>query len=91
MPIFIQKDADNLFADESLEIYLCHIVCCHIYINDILIYHRYIDDILMVWSGGYSLLQEFMTRLDSNVYNLKFTFSSHSEQISFLDLWISKT
>lgn len=54
-------------------------------------YGRYIDDLLVIWTGDVSAVPVFADYLNNNPFNLKFTFSSHRNTISFLDLQLTGT
>lgn len=71
----------QLFQCEKLQPFLSYILC----------WHRFIDDVLVIWTGSGSELQEFMSLLNDNLFNLRFTFTAHQQQISFLDLTIQIT
>lgn len=43
----------------------------------------------MLWAGSIGTLQRFMSMLDSNSYNLKFTMDYSNTSISFLDVKLS--
>ncbi|CAJ0958129.1 unnamed protein product [Ranitomeya imitator] len=47
---------------------------------------RYIDDVLMIWSGDETSLSKFMQDLNSNSFNLKFTYLWDKTKINFLDI-----
>lgn len=61
---------ESFFFEESLSQYLDQAIC----------WFRYIDDILMIWTGKTNALE-----LNTNRFNLKFTFEWHKDNISFLD------
>uniref|UniRef100_A0A8C5N1S5 Reverse transcriptase domain-containing protein n=1 Tax=Leptobrachium leishanense TaxID=445787 RepID=A0A8C5N1S5_9ANUR len=61
------------------------------YIDKIELWLRYIDDVLLLWKGSEEEFLQFVSLLNDNVYNLKFTFEIQKDSISFLDIKISKT
>lgn len=60
------------------------------YLNHVLSWHRFIDDLFVIWTGTEQLLKEFVQLLNTNQFNLHFTFTFDNCSISFLDLNISK-
>ena len=54
-----------------------------------IVWFRYIDDIFFIWSHGEQELQRFLEELNKTHTNLKFTYESSKEKISFLDLSVS--
>lgn len=70
----------NLFAGEGLEMYLCHTLC----------WHRYIEYVLIVWTGDIQLFQEFVTKLECNNLNLKFTYCYDQRKVHFWTFWWKK-
>ena len=54
-----------------------------------LIWFRYIDDALFIWTHGEEKLQLFLSDLNNYNPNIKFTYKSPREHISFLDLKVS--
>lgn len=58
--------------------------------NEVLVWLRYIDDIFIIWTGSQQTLASFVDHLNSNTFNLKFTYNSDLHKISFLDLTIYK-
>ena len=51
---------------------------------------RYIDDVLMIWEGSTEELESFMSIMNCNELNLRFTMSSSDSQIPFLDVTLLK-
>ena len=51
---------------------------------------RYIDDVLMIWEGSIEELNSFMSIMNQNDLNLKFTVTSSDIQIAFLDVTVIK-
>lgn len=70
---------DQLFSNEGLVIYFCHI----------LLWHRYTGDIL-IWDGDRSLFDQFMTHLNSNTWNLQFNMSCHQLEVPFFGHYCNK-
>ncbi|XP_053549073.1 RAB6-interacting golgin isoform X1 [Bombina bombina] len=56
------------------------------FIENILKYGRYIDDIIILWQGDISKLDNFVSHMNANSYNLKFTKQTSQTSIEFLDL-----
>lgn len=52
-------------------------------------YGRFIDDLLLVWGGKDHLVPLFVDYLNSNDFNLKFTYHHHRTTISFLDVLLT--
>lgn len=50
---------------------------------------RYIDDVLVIWGGTIEELHQFISELNANDRNIKLTFTSDFQTLSFLDLSIS--
>lgn len=46
---------------------------------------RYIDDVFVIWDGTREPFVKFMTQLNQNDFNLKFTFQPDDKTITFLD------
>ena len=55
-----------------------------------LLWLRFLDDVLMLWSGDNDQLQTFLSHLNSQMSQIKFTMSSSRESTTFLDLEIYK-
>ncbi|XP_040178452.1 uncharacterized protein LOC120911183 [Rana temporaria] len=53
-------------------------------------WHRYID-VLMIWEGSIPELERFMTIMNCNDFNLKFTMNFSSSRIAFLDVTLLKS
>ncbi|KAM4021789.1 coagulation factor XIII B chain-like [Anomaloglossus baeobatrachus] len=49
-------------------------------------YGRYLDDLLMIWSGPTDTIRDFLTFINDNDFNLKFTSSYHETTMNFLDI-----
>uniref|UniRef100_A0A8C5PR15 Reverse transcriptase domain-containing protein n=1 Tax=Leptobrachium leishanense TaxID=445787 RepID=A0A8C5PR15_9ANUR len=54
----------------------------------LVLWRRFIDDIIIIWKGGQQSLIEFISSLDNNPYNLKFTSNISDSAIDFLHLTI---
>ena len=50
---------------------------------------RYSDDIIFIWTHGPDKLVSFMTEFNNYHHNVKFTYESNKENITFLDLNVS--
>lgn len=61
-----------------------------LYMNHVTEWYCYIDDVLLLWDGLDDLLHEFMTRINTNDFNLKFTMSHSASEITFLDVSVHK-
>ncbi|OCT67316.1 hypothetical protein XELAEV_18038609mg [Xenopus laevis] len=70
----------HVFSADEYEMYLCHI----------LRWHRYINAIMLIWQGPEQLLKEFVTKLNTNNFNLSFTMICDSSKLEFLDIEIKK-
>uniref|UniRef100_A0A803K2I9 Reverse transcriptase domain-containing protein n=1 Tax=Xenopus tropicalis TaxID=8364 RepID=A0A803K2I9_XENTR len=57
-----------------------------LYLHNIVFYKRYVDDLLLVWQGSHSEFLLFVTELNTNTLNLRFTSEFNTHTISFLDL-----
>lgn len=66
----------QLLADKSLLMYLCHI----------LLWHRYIHDIFVIWDGSRLLFEEFSAVMGRNALSPFFTMSYSQESITLLDV-----
>ena len=55
-----------------------------------LLWLRFLDDVLMLWSGDNDQLQTFLSHLNNQMSQIKFTMSSSQESTTFLDLEIYK-
>ena len=55
-----------------------------------LLWLRFLDDVLMLWSGDNDQLQSFLSHLNSQMSQIKFTMSSSQESTTILDLEIYK-
>ncbi|XP_075452819.1 uncharacterized protein LOC142493147 [Ascaphus truei] len=53
---------------------------------NLVLWKRYIDDVLCVWKGTKEDLEAFKEHLNTNDYNIQFTFSTSPQSINFLDL-----
>ena len=54
-----------------------------------LVWFRYIDDVFFIWTHGPDKLVSFMTEFNNYHPNVKFTYESNKENITFLDLDVS--
>ena len=54
-----------------------------------LVWFRYIDDVFFNWSHGPDKLVSFMPEFNNYHPNIKFTYESNKENITFLDLDVS--
>ena len=54
-----------------------------------LVWFRYIDDVFFIWTHGPDKLVSFMTEFNNYHPNIKFTYESTKENITFLDLNVS--
>ena len=54
-----------------------------------LVWFRYIDDVFFIWTHSPDKLVSFMTEFDNYNPNIKFTYESNKENITFLDLDVS--
>eukprot|EP00079_Xenopus_tropicalis_P034390 XP_017948161.1 PREDICTED: uncharacterized protein LOC108646244 [Xenopus tropicalis] len=67
----------------------------HIYNEDnahshnIKYFGRFIDDIILIWSGTEKQFFEFITNINTNDYNLKFTSEINGRCINFLDITLT--
>lgn len=60
------------------------------FLDNVLGWYRFIDDLLVIWTGTEQLLKTFINRLNTNQFNLHFTFTYHTQNISFLDVQVIK-
>ena len=51
-----------------------------------LVWFRYIDDVFFIWTHGPDKLVSFMTEFNNYHPNIKFTYESNKENITFLEL-----
>ena len=51
-----------------------------------LVWFRYIDDIFFIWTHGNDKLEKFLDDLNIFDNNIKFTYESSKENVTFLDL-----
>lgn len=58
------------------------------YLDQAIFWFRYIDGILMIWTGTVTSSEQFIQQLNSNGFNLKFTYEWQKDNISSLDLTI---
>lgn len=56
----------------------------------LLFWHCYIDDAFFLWKGDEGSLHTFMTQLNTNNWEIKFTYEYSSTSVNFLDLVIFK-
>ena len=54
-----------------------------------LVWFRYNDDIFFIWTHGTNKLVSFMTEFNNYHPNIKFTYESNKENITFVDLNVS--
>ena len=54
-----------------------------------LVWFRYIDNVFFIWTDGPDKLVSFMTEFNNYHPNIKFTYETKKENITFLDLNIS--
>ena len=54
-----------------------------------LVWFRYIDDVLFIWTYGPDKLVSFMTEFNNYHPNIKFTYESYKENITFLNLGVN--
>ena len=54
-----------------------------------LVWVRYIDNVFFIWTHGPDKLVSFMTEFNNYHPNIKFTYESNKENITFLDLDVS--
>lgn len=57
---------------------------------EISLYKRYIDDIIILWNGTVEVLETFLSNINNNCYELKFTGNWDLCEISFLALVLVK-
>ncbi|XP_053561630.1 vomeronasal type-2 receptor 26-like [Bombina bombina] len=80
------------FAPSYANIYLGYFELFKIFgdLNDykknIRFYTRFINDVLIIWNGSIEQMEKFVTSLNNNSMNLKFTWSWARDGINFLDL-----
>ena len=51
-----------------------------------MVWFRYIDDIFFIWTHGKDKLEKFLDDLNIFDNNIKFTYESSKENVTFLDL-----
>ncbi|CAJ0941964.1 unnamed protein product [Ranitomeya imitator] len=56
---------------------------------NVLSWMRFIDDVLIIWQGNRTELDGFLTYLNANDWNIKFTFKVEENKIDFLYLQLS--
>ena len=54
-----------------------------------LVWFRHIEDVFFIWTHGTDKLVSFMTKLNNYHPNIKFTYESNKENITFLNLDVS--
>lgn len=64
----------EIFSSDGLSMYLCQAMT----------WHRNIDNVFLIWDGPRDLLDEFLSRLNDNRFNLIFTYSYDDSEISYL-------
>ena len=78
-------------APSYATIYMGHFEETHIYPdinNDCLFYARYIDDIFLIYTGGETKLDEFLTNLNMKHDSIKFDHEKSTQSVAFLDTLI---
>ena len=55
----------------------------------LLVWFRYIDNVFFIWTHGPDKFLSFMTEFNKYQPNIKFTYESNKENITFLDLNVS--
>ena len=60
------------------------------YRNHISLYKRFIDDIIMLWSGPYDKLLEFLNVFNTKDPRINLTYEISDKAVTFLDLYIHK-
>ncbi|KAM9330910.1 coiled-coil domain-containing protein 60 [Gastrophryne carolinensis] len=76
--LYLGRWEREVWSGDEFADYLCHVPT----------WHRYIDDIFLLWTGPLSTLNEFISILNCNNKNLKFTYEWSDTQLNFLDLTI---
>uniref|UniRef100_A0A803KFZ4 Reverse transcriptase domain-containing protein n=2 Tax=Xenopus tropicalis TaxID=8364 RepID=A0A803KFZ4_XENTR len=66
-----------------------HIFNNNIFHEHIQYYGRFIDDIVIIWSGTSDKFKDFLTSLNTNTYNLQFTFEINDTHLNYLDIKLS--
>ena len=56
--------------------------------NDCIFYARYIDDIFLIYTGGETKLDEFLTNLNMKHESIKFDHEKSTKSVAFLDTLI---
>ena len=56
--------------------------------NDCPFYARYIDDIFLIYTGGETKLDEFLTNLNTKHDSIKFDYEKSTQSVAFLDTLI---
>ncbi|XP_063781355.1 SCO-spondin-like [Pseudophryne corroboree] len=78
------------FAPSYANLYMGLFEDTHVWGGDfganLVLYGRYIDDLFIIWDGDLTSAQQFVSSLNSNHFNLKFTHSYHPRTINFLDV-----
>ena len=76
-----EYENSTLFVEKCLYIHKC--------LTTPLAWFKYIDDVFFIWSHGPDKLVSFMTEFNNYHPNIKFTYESNKENITFLDLDVS--
>lgn len=58
--------------------------------KSLLFYKRYIDDVILLWEGSHSSFLDFLGKMNSNKYGLKFTAECSLVTVNYLDLMLTK-
>lgn len=58
--------------------------------SHVLAWYRYIDDVFLIWDGPDDLLHKFIDFININEFNLSFTMSHSTTEITFLDVLVKK-
>ncbi|XP_053553137.1 uncharacterized protein LOC128644617 [Bombina bombina] len=83
------------FAPSYANLYMGWWEAAHVYGDSnphkehIIFYGRYIDDLLVVWDGDVELARDFVSNININNMNLKFTSHVSLDHIEFLDVDIT--
>ncbi|XP_073460898.1 uncharacterized protein [Aquarana catesbeiana] len=79
--LYLGEWEHSLLVQESLSVYMRHVIT----------WRRYIDDIFMIWDGPTELLHEFLNCINKNDFNLKFTMTHSPKEITFLDVLVQRS
>uniref|UniRef100_A0A803JPB3 Reverse transcriptase domain-containing protein n=1 Tax=Xenopus tropicalis TaxID=8364 RepID=A0A803JPB3_XENTR len=92
---YLQKCGTSMgakFAPTYANLYMGWWEETHIYggnmdsLRSIIFYKRYVDDLLLVWQGSELDFSDFVSSLNENSLNLRFTSDFNQTSIAFLDL-----